>query len=443
MQNSIYGFNVTYDDLIKMIDYERFELHLNTNNLKYTFKRVKDFAKLKEYNNGIIDSIFKSPSIKNIFKNNMPIVFGTNKNKEWTIRFSSKEIIDTILFLCGMDYRTKYYELNNEVEKKEYEISVMHSIRMGLSRTRYNFDNMPKKLRDYYNKYDIEQEDMINALNDIVLNFDKIMSLKDINIEDYIKDKIEAKDMMYYIAIESLNSLNYCNRDVYGIFPYFYYKNVSEGSYVAYPHGVVVGNIAYDYTYSFFNKRVNYFLENTNLLEKGKDRYNGIYDINFELVKKGTTEKIRESFTKKLNDNPYIDERLLNQYKIKEQFFSNYDHKLELRGTNKLTGYYGYVLNNDYIVFDKILHGHKALTKQAIYGYALYRLPADKLEITNRSKSEIIKYIKNNKDSGVARLTHDKDNKYLKKLEQLQHYSNLSTKSIEDIIEEYKVKKLI
>lgn len=442
MHRELYGFSINYDDLINMMDYERFEIPISEKDVK---KVMNEESKEKFYKNVNSISGFLYPkhdNLRGLVNNYTPIVFGCI-NKKWTFRFSPERYFNNLLILSGFSnlINTEYYELDNETERNYYKEKTLSNIKYA--KENINMNNMDDKLKNIYKKYGITENDFKRLFNNAIYKFDEIIDAGKIDLGEFFRGKICVKDLMCILSIKSLNILEATENLDYGIMPYLYYKTVSEHENVEYPHRVNVGGITYEYDYSDFNNRIENLLNNNPvLLKKGIDRYNGVYDLGIEVVPSGESLGVRRDTIKKLVYHN-ADARLIKQFELKLDFFSKYNHKLELAGLDKLSGYYGYVLDNDFVVFDKVTVKCPERTKHPIYGNAIYRMPADKLEITKLTKKEIYEYIKENPDSHVKRIMHDENNHYMDKLNALQDYPNYSTKTIEQVLDDYKVLNLV
>lgn len=441
MHTDKFGFYVNYNDLTNMMDYERFEINVTNADFRKVMINDKDFENIKNVRKSFsrfLNGTNRNIGLENIINTLTPIVFGCI-NKKWTFRFSPVMYLNNFLIILGDDANYSFVELENDKERGDYKDYFLKRVNYLTS----NLDSMPYELRDFYNKNGIDDKSLLSLAKNTVNKLDYILDLEKEDLGEYFEGKVETKDLMQILTIRSLDNLAKTQNSLYSIMPYLYYETVSKDGNVAFPHSLIVDGSYYDYNYSTINNRIEAYLNrNDPLFKTGIDRYKGIYHLNFEIARSGESDVVREEILKSYVHHG-ADPRLVEQYKKKLEFFKNYDRKMELVGLDTLSGYYGYVLRNDFVVFDKVAAKNPERCKHPIYGNAIYRMPADMLGVVGATKGEIMDFIHDNPKSHVKRISHDKDNRYMKKLEELQLYPNVSSKTAEEVMDEYKVKKLV
>ena len=88
-----------------------------------------------------------------------------------------------------------------------------------------------------------------------------------------------------------------------------------------------------------------------------------------------------------------------------------------IKGKNDLFGYYGFVLKNNYIVFDKFYTiSETDNTIKPVSNEAIYILPIDLFMKLEGSKQKMMKYIRHNKNGYIKRIYHNNKYSYREKV---------------------------
>ena len=94
---------------------------------------------------------------------------------------------------------------------------------------------------------------------------------------------------------------------------------------------------------------------------------------------------------------------------------------------NKDTNYYGFVLNNNYIIYEKFYEKSKDGTNKPAKDSAIYVVTIDVAISCDFDSSKIRKYIEKNHDYKAFRLYHNDTESYQKRVEEVLDYSDIST----------------
>ena len=73
-------------------------------------------------------------------------------------------------------------------------------------------------------------------------NVDKIIDLYNVDINGYIKDNCEPKDVLFYLAYNSLCKYEETKNSIFTVFPYEYYHYVSHMKTSQYPHKIITSS---------------------------------------------------------------------------------------------------------------------------------------------------------------------------------------------------------
>ncbi len=244
------------------------------------------------------------------------------------------------------------------------------------------------------------------------------------------------KNLMYYTSCKSLDVFDETNDMKYYKYSKNYYKNVSTNSKCEMPKSLIVNGNYYDCWHNSFNQR---FLSIQKvkfpeiLIRLGiEDKDTITYR---ETLKKGNGMKgiITEgSKPKKKIDYSKINDTLAR----KIVFYKGLSGKVQgiIDGFNTDTDYIGYVLPNNYVIFDKFYELSKDGTKaNPAYGNRVYIVTLDVLESCGRDKQKIAEYISKNHDYKAFRYNHTDADSYQKRINEVMTYSDISTLKFKEL----------
>lgn len=271
-----------------------------------------------------------------------------------------------------------------------------------------------EKIIDYYTKAQIEEEKEFRN------NKKPLCEIKNKNIS--------WKNLMFYSSIKALNTFNKTGDLKYYRYAKNYYNHVSKNRIVEYPKGLTVDNVFYDSQYTEFNKR---FLLSQKAHFSELDVRLGIEDkeklLEADTLIKGDKEigLNNNSKSKKKIDFSKINAKL--QRKI--TFYRGLTGKIQGTIEKKIRSdedYIGFVLDNNYIIFDKFYKTTKDGKASPAYDDAIYVVTIDVAEMCGYDKGKIRKYIKKNKDYKAFRFYHKDDDSYQEKILKIMDYSDIS-----------------
>ena len=114
-----------------------------------------------------------------------------------------------------------------------------------------------------------------------------------------------------------------------------------------------------------------------------------------------------------------------------------------IKGKNDLYGYYGFVLNNNYIILDKFYNMSKKDERmKPAADEAIYSMPLDLFIELSGSKRKMMKYIKENPKGNVKRNYHTASGSYKKKMLDVTKKENVSSMNNDWFLSIYSPKKL-
>ena len=105
-----------------------------------------------------------------------------------------------------------------------------------------------------------------------------------------------------------------------------------------------------------------------------------------------------------------------------------------INGFDNDTDYIGYVLPNNYVVFDKFYEVSKDGSKVVpCYGARVYIVTLDVLEDCKRDKTKISDYMKKNHDYKVRRFNHTEVDSYQDRVNDTLDYHDISLVKFKDL----------
>lgn len=282
----------------------------------------------------------------------------------------------------------------------------------------------------------ISTEYQIKKLVDTQIEEEKILRNNHKTLNKVAHKSVIWKNLMYYTACKSLDIFDETNDMKYYKYSKNYYKNVSTNSKCEMPKSIIVNGNYYDCWHNSFNQRflsiqkVKFpeILVRLGIEDKDTITYR-------ETLKKGNGMKgiITEgSKPKKKIDYSKINDTLAR----KIVFYKGLSGKVQgiIDGFETDTDYIGYVLPNNYVIFDKFYELSKDGTKaNPAYGNRVYIVTLDVLEACGRDKQKIGKYISENHDYKAFRYNHTDADSYQRRINEVLEYSDVSTIKFKDL----------
>ena len=385
-------------------------------------------------------------SLKRVLHSKISLSFIPDfKNKNWIIGYSPIEIINGIFRTLNISDRLDYIDYSNteEIEKAKYKAKLI-------------LINAKIKL--------LGKEDNNKRwfINESISNIDKIFKFNGFDVESKMHDKIIYKNLLNYLAVKSLDRLDETDNIEYAFIPRTYYQEVTSIGKAEWPNQLYMSYGVYSYTGSTFNERyAEVLLRYPILFEETL----GIKEINvmdkLEIVKadnfiddvedtyKGYINKIK---TKK--DYTKTEKELNDMLNDKVSFYRELMNKTDengqkivvspIKGKIDLKGYYGFVLNNNYVVLDKFFNKSDITGKvKPSCDEAIYSMPLDLFVSLGGSKREMMDYIKNNPKGNVKRNYHTKKHSYRDNILNIAKKEDVSTMKNDWFLSIYTPKKLV
>ena len=364
------------------------------------------------------------------------------KDNNWVIGYSPVKIFNDIFETLNIDYRLDYIDYSNK--SKVTRVKNLILVRLVEERLKSEKDK------------NIER---FNFINDCIAAINNIFLFNGYDIETRMKSAVIYKNLLYYLSVKSLDILDETDNELYSYIPRQYYNEVTTSEKKSeHPKQLFMRvNEVYDYNYNMYNIRFERVMhrypkvfeevlgiDEISVMERLDILKNDIFISDIEM--NYSNYKKKRSYTK-------TDEELSSMLKDKIEFYKkllsltdeNGDKVVvsPVKGKNDLYGYYGFVLNNNYIVLDKFYNLCKRDdTMKPAADEAIYSMPLDLFVNFKGSKSKIMEYIKKNPKSNVKRNYHTKKHSYREKILKITKKENVSTMNSEWFLNIYSPKKL-
>ncbi len=341
------------------------------------------------------------------------------KNNKWYIGYSPIYIINNIFDILDIDEQIDYIDYCDKTKIKK----AIRNIKLTLFNAKLDI------LRDKY------KENKAKFIDDVIDGVDKIFLLTDYDIQKKLEGKIRYKNLLHYLSVKSLDLLDSTNDIRYSVIPKEYYDEVSSIKKAEYPNQLYMEDRVYSYNYDTFNKRFKTLFTRYPIIFEQEI---GISKINiidkFDIIKKDRfTDEISSVYVKyKIKKNrkgkqaknkKELDDMLENKMLFYRELIKMKDENNEnivispIKGKNDLFGYYGFVLKNNYIVFDKFYTiSETDNTIKPVSNEAIYILPIDLFMKLEGSKQKMMKYIRHNKNGYIKRIYHNNKYSYREKV---------------------------
>lgn len=409
----------------------------------------KDIIKLLEKNDKYFNLIFSleneglTSSITNEFKLSYIL-----KDGFYYIGYEYNKIFTNILRNLGVDETilkdiTLSMNITNTFEAHTFIDQVIIAIHRDQEIKDLPFEVIDEQL-DKCNLLNVLENHMKPILRELISTEFQIKKLVDTQIEeekvlrknhkllDTGKEKhVLWKNLMLYTACKSLDEFILTGDLDYYRYAKNYFKSVSERRKCEFPRCMVVNGIYYDYGYTQYNRRFREtqakcfpdYLLAVNMEDKERITKR-------EVLKKGNGLKgvIPSTTPTKKSKIDYEKAEKTLQRKIK--FYRGLSGKCQgiIDGLKGDTDYIGYVLDNNYVVFDKLYDIPKNGTEPVpAYGNRVYIATLDALEDCDYDKTKLRKYKKDHGDFKVAYYNHTDTDSYQERIKEVLEYHDIST----------------
>lgn len=266
----------------------------------------------------------------------------------------------------------------------------------------------------------------LQTINNLIENATKTQLKEEQEFSDRKKDiaiknhnYISWKNLMLYTSIEALHMFDK-NKDIkYYRYAKNYYSNVSKERNGSYPKGMIIDGKYYhcdfsDYNVEFLNIRKNNFPEILTRLDiedkdfisirPNKKRGNSLKGT----IKYGIVTSKKIDYTK---INPSLGRKIT--------YYKGLAGKTQ--GIIKFVNdkdYIGYVLDNNYVVFDKFYEVSRDNKAKPASKGALYIVSLDVLDKCNYDRKKLKEYIDKNHDNKAFRYIHNDNDSYKERLDE-------------------------
>lgn len=449
------NWKVEKKDIKEFIKPINIEINIDKNLYKYIFFDGMD-EDLIDLEKEIMRRIFKKEEFniyEKAFLSKLSLSYTPDfKNKNWVIRYSPIQIINTIYEIAGINIKLDYMDYNNEHEVRK----LTNEVRSELSGYISYLEN-----RNEVNKQ------LIEFLNSAAVGLENIMLLKDYDIEISIDKATYYKNLLLYLASKSLDiymdtennkekqenpdmkyatNNNKGNPDYY-ILPKQYYNEVSGKKRAQKPYTIHDTFEGEDINYESFNNRyIKTLRDNPTLVDDTLDLETIHVMDRLEAV-------TADCFTKDIGiiyENVLIAEKknlikppknktvqdIINMLEEKVKFYHKLTHMQNKEGQNEvagvfrgkidLYGYYGFILRNNYIVLDSFFKLNSDNQIVPSSEEAIYILPIDLFVQLNGSKSKMMDYKKEHENSEVDRRYHTDNLSFRDRVMEAMRKDNIS-----------------
>lgn len=401
----------------------------------------KELRKILESNRMNLNALFRIPgtSFYSSIVNEFRLTY-YNKDGKYRFKYDYETIFNNILKMLGAQGNIELKDINDENEYKKFvlkirkELALLAEVREHDGKNNVVTDHIISQLFD---KTYFIIENMLNVEREINYYFDKQVNEEKITRENHkqlktCKEKhISWKNLMYYTSVKALH--NFYNTDNIEYYRYAknFYKNLGCNPTAEHPNGINVDGKFYSCNYDEYNTE---FLAIQNM------KFSPI------LVRLGVEDKTTVTLDRTLKsgkglraeinlDGPKtyktVDpDKVEASLKRKITFYKGLSGKVQgiIRGLDTDTDYIGYVLPNNYVIFDKFYEVSRDGAKVSpSYGNRVYVVTLDVLEACGRDKTKMGAYIAEHHDFKAARYNHNDTDSYQDKVREALDYHDVST----------------
>ncbi len=433
MYEKIYG-DIGYNDMLCFMPKDDMEYPINRGSYRGVFRKYGEAAKEITYLNSMfLSQIFgnKFMDFRYSFKN--AITPSLVYDDGWKLEITPVSFFNSILSEAGSDDIITHKDRDLIIEKLtnlKKELASMSRKEFIVNANHYLVKNM--------NFCNLSINDYMSFIDYSIANIDRILAIPNIE-SDKLNSNSLPKDILYACSINALDIMKSSNNNDLCVLPNYYYDRVSSVGSSPYAHSCNVNGIVY-FGYLGFNEKYNYLKQSRpELFRRTGNLMDNVTLLDtFALIRPGHSDDRRISVSEVTKRNSYqMSDEEIAAVRDKIDFFENTPYKTKVAGLNRFDGYFGYVYDNDYLVFVKF-YANKRESRGG-RGNAIYVLPADLLDLSLSDKQHIINYIKNSGDDRAFRIIQ-RSEKYKDRVHEVIEHDNVSKTSFDDIIESYNKK---
>ena len=415
------------------------------NNEKIKNELPEDYFKYLE--NEMVDRLYINDGYekyKRLLKSKISLSYIPDfKNNNWYIGYSPIQIVNSIFETLNINVKLDFEDYSDKRKVNRLK----NIIALVLIEERLKTLNAHGK------------DDKFKFVEDSIKAIDYIFLFIDYDIETRMENSLIYKNLLYYLSVKSLDILDETDDILYSYIPRQYYTEVTTKNKAQWPSNLTMDyNRVYSYNFSNYNTR----FENVML------RYPSIFEEVLGIEEIGVMERLEilkndifledlelnYSNYKKKKDYSKTDAELSDMLKNKIEFYKELLSMKDengnnivvspIKGRNDLYGYYGFVLNNNYIVLDKFYNmSKKDDTMKPAADEAIYSMPLDLFVDLKGSKKRMMKYIKENPKGNVKRNYHTKKHSYKDRILEVTKKDNVSSMNSDWFLSIYSPKKLV
>jgi hypothetical protein len=375
------------------------------------------------------------------------------KDGMYYIGYNYKEMFTNLLLKLGVDKEIiDEMDLPDSITNSEESHKFINEIERTIIKDQNNKNEFPFEVTDeHLDKYyllDKLSTNIIPIMKNLISTEYAIKKAVDAQLEEEmtlrtnhkslnkLKNKnISWKNFMYYTSVKSL--LQFVKTEDMNYYRYAknYYKNVSTNRGCEKPKAMNIDRNYYDCNHDSFNQW-----------------FDAVRSYNFPeiLVKLDIEDKDTVTVRKTLKNGKGMRGKITGKSKKQKLDFSKVYETLERKitfykglsgkvqgiidGFETDTDYIGYVLDNNYVVFDKFYEISKDGTKvNPAYGHRVYIVTLDVLEACDRDRSKIRKYIRENHDYKAFNYNHTDTDSYQERIKEVLDYKDISITKFKEL----------
>jgi len=346
---------VEENDVKEFIKPINIEIPIEKGQYNYIFNSSKKANDFKKYEELIVNRLFDKlvyDNYRKILNSKISLSYIPDfKNDNWIIGYSPVEIYNAIFETLNINDRIDYIDYSNQHQINR----VLNLVKVRLIEEQLQ----AIKSKDYVRNYFID--DALEAI-------DKIMLFNGFDIESRLTNSVTYKNLLYYLSVKSLDLLDETDNILYIFLPKQYYEEVSSKKKAQFPNQLFMD---YDRVYSYNYSNYDLRFEDVML------RYPSVFEGTIGMDEIAVMDKLeilkndlfindieyKYSYYKKKKDYTKTDEELSDMLKDKMSFYKQLLSMKDdngnsivvspVKGLNDLYGYYGFVLNNNYIILYK------------------------------------------------------------------------------------------
>ena len=424
--------DIPLEELSNFINPINMSLYINRYDMYSLFNTTYE---LNEFINGYFYNMFNNlpsmpDSVKNDFISKYCGITYTPHTSGYDFRFSPIDFVNHLFEYMKLDYEIPFINLDNG-----YGINYLKDyIRAYIDDFYLDGDQLSKK------SYDLKKA----IMDELNANLDIIVNMYYMDLDNIVNSHVIPKDMLLYLAYNSLLKYEDNNDEKYMVLPCEYYHNISHMNTSAYPHKISVNGMR-----KWFNDFRDEYKNQYDPLSIVDDSSYILDDhevlLAWDILKPGMLERQIRNTRDVVRATPNVDyEKYLKLFEVKMNYYMNSPYVNYIKGKYGLLGYMGFSYMNEYLLFDKF-HNSDTIdpSKKTIltHAEAIYALPSDRFSVVKGSKQGIIKAKET--DDRIKKVNHTPNYSFIGKLDDIITGPNVSYSTFDKVLEQEKKRMLI